>query len=69
MMSGSAPDSGVAANRSFLMLNNQSVEFVDGAPVIKGPIWYLFWFGEKSLKGSYRQVSTVGELPLRIYSK
>jgi hypothetical protein len=36
---------------------------------IKGPIWYLFWFGEKDLKGSYRQVSTVGAPPLRIFSK
>jgi hypothetical protein len=36
---------------------------------IKGPIWYLFWFGEKSLRGSHRQISTVVALPLRIYSK
>jgi hypothetical protein len=36
---------------------------------IKGPVWYLFWFGEKDLKGSYRQISTTGPLPLRIYSK
>jgi len=36
---------------------------------IKGPIWYLFWFGKTSLKGSYRQVSDVGAPPLRIYSK
>jgi len=36
---------------------------------IKGPIWYLFWFGQKSLNGSYRQVSDVGAPPLRIYSK
>jgi hypothetical protein len=165
MMSGTAADGGVDANRSFLMLNDQSVEFVDGAPVlgywrtghrwnakeqrlieivdgvefpmdrqfwkmvkendakysaaadvriekdgrllyrgkpveagltvgrlvyvlrwrdwivavgsaadpkrstIKGPIWYLLWFGDKSLKGSYRQVSDGSVIPLRIYSK
>jgi hypothetical protein len=36
---------------------------------IKGPIWYLFWFGENSLKGSYREVDTTSAPPLRIYSK
>ncbi len=36
---------------------------------IKGPIWYLFWFGESSLKGSYREVSQASAPPLRIYSK
>jgi hypothetical protein len=36
---------------------------------IKGPIWYLFWFGKTTLKGSYRQVSDVVALPLRIYTK
>lgn len=165
MMSGTPVDGGVASNRMFLMLNDQSIEFVNGAPVIgywhtehrwnaverrsntlvdgvefvtnklfwkmidenaarysassdvrieadgrlfyhdkpvdvglgvgrfvyvlhwhewivavgtaadkeratiKGPISYLFWFGEKSLKGSYRQVTTVSPPPLRIYSK
>jgi hypothetical protein len=165
LMSGGTVDSGVAEGRSFLMLNDQSIEFVDGTPVlghwatahrwdatkrqsieivdgaefvidkqfwkmvrengarhaassevrlerdgrlfyrgkpvdlglrvghlesvlrwrnwivavgtaadptrstIKGPIWYLFWFDERSLKGSYREVSTVVAPPLRIYSK
>jgi len=165
MMSGRAEGSGAETKRSFLMLNDQSVEFVDGAPVlghwrvqhrwdekekresevvdgvefvmgkdfwtmvkdngaknsamsdvrvekdgrlfyrgklvelglgvghldsvlrwndwivavgtaadksrstIKGPIWYLYWFSEKILKGSYRQVDTLGAPPLRIYSK
>lgn len=165
MMSATVVDAGVEANRSFLMLNDQSVEFVDGAPVlgywptghrwdakeqrsieivdgiefpmgrqfwkmveendaknsaasdvrvdeqghlfyrakpvelglavrhlvyvlrwrdwivavgsaadktrstIKGPIWYLFWFGKTTLKGSYRQVSDGSALPLRIYTK
>ena len=35
---------------------------------IKGSFWYLLWFGEKSLKGSHRQVVTVGMPLLRIYS-
>ena len=165
MMSGTPVDSGVESKRSFLMLNDQSIEFINGAPVlgywqsghrwdaatrrssdlvdgvefvmnkefwkmvkenaashsassevrieadghvfyhgkpvdvglgvghleyvlhwhdwivavgsaadrtrstIKGPIWYLFWFEEKSLKGSYRQVTTTSPPPLRIYSK
>ena len=165
MMSGTPVDSGVESKRSFLMLNDQSIEFINGAPVlgywqsghrwdaatrrssdlvdgvefvmnkpfwkmvdentarysasaevrleadgrvfyhdkpvdvgmgvgrfvyvlhwhewivavgtaadktrstIKGPVSYLFWFEEKSLKGSYRQVTTVSPPPLRIYSK
>jgi hypothetical protein len=165
MMSGTPVDAGVESKRMFLMLNDQSIEFVNGAPVIgywhtehrwnaaerrdidvvdgvefvinkqfwkivnenaarysassevrieadgrlfyrdkpvdvglgvgrfvyvlhwhewivavgtaadktrstiKGPISYLFWFEEKSLKGSYRQVKTVNLPPLRIYSK
>jgi len=162
MMSGSATDAGAKAKRAFLMLDEQSVEFVDGAPVvgtwhierrrgekhptevidgvefvvdkefwkmikanegrnsaksdvrvekdgrfffrdkvvdvgmrvgalgpvlrwhdwivalgtsadpaqgtIKGSFWYLLWFSEKSLKGSHRQVVTVGMPLLRIYS-
>jgi hypothetical protein len=36
---------------------------------IKGPVWYAIWFDTKTRKGSYRQISTVGPLPLRIYCK
>lgn len=36
---------------------------------IKGPIWYLFWFNAKNLKGSFLQAPGVGMPPLRIYSE
>lgn len=37
---------------------------------IKGPIRYLLWFDERTLKGGHRQIETVGTPPpLRIYTK
>lgn len=36
---------------------------------IKGPIWYLLWFNEKSLKGSFLNPLAIGMPPLRIYSE
>jgi hypothetical protein len=38
------------------------------AATIKGPVWYVVWFSETTLKGSFRRVD--GGMPtLRIYSR
>jgi len=36
---------------------------------IKGPIWYLLWFNEKNLKGSFLNPFAIDEPPLRIYTE
>ena len=51
-----------------------AVGFSDDPPprptmTIKGPVSFLFWFDEKTLKGSYRQLLSGVTPPLRIYSK